>query len=123
MLKFDPQTYTTWKEKGVGNISIEFISSGCEGTSIKISENTITDGFSLLNNGETHHIAIYTKEQDQKILENAYITHTGGKWILKSEEILTRCGCGKSFGIKTGDPKIDKIRLLKSKLSKSKSHH
>ena len=50
----------------------------------------------------------------------AYITHTGKKWIMKSDSVLTRCGCGRSFGIATGDSKIDKIRLLKSKLAKSK---
>ena len=50
-----------------------------------------------MNNDELHNISIYTKEQDRKILENAYITFTGEKWILKSDEILTRCGCGKSF--------------------------
>jgi hypothetical protein len=42
---------------------------------------------------------------------------------MKSDDVLTRCGCGKSFGIKTGDSKIDKIKLLKAKLSKNKKAH
>ncbi len=118
MLKFDPQTTTDWQTRNIENISIEFISSGCEGTSIKIHENMILDSYLSLDTGIK--TTIYIDTNHKETLENAYITHTGGKWIMKSESVLTRCGCGKSFGIKTGDSKIDKIRLLKSKLASSK---
>lgn len=122
MLKFDPQTYSSWESRNIENISIEFISSWCEGTSIVIHENNILENYIPLQTiGTTTNI--YIESTHQKILETAYITHTGEKWIMKSESILTRCWCGKSFGIKTGDNKIDKLKLLKSKLSKSKSNH
>lgn len=121
MLKFDPQTILDWKDRNIKNISIEFIASGCEGTSIKIHENTILDNYSKQDIGID--CIIYVDATYQQTLETAYITHTGGKWIMKSESVLTRCGCGKSFGIKTWDSKIDKIRLLKSKLASSKWIH
>lgn len=122
MLKFDPQTYLTWKQAGIHHISIEFIASGCEWTSIKIHENTKLNEYIEIT--WTHQdIQIFAHPSNSKILDNAYITHTWNKWIMKSEEVLTRCGCGKSFWIKTGDPKIDKLRLLKSKLAKNKSTH
>lgn len=122
MLKFDPQTYLSWKQAGINRISIEFISSGCEWTSIRIHENTTLNEYNEMM-GVNQDIQVFVHPSSSKILENAYITHTGNKWIMKSEEVLTRCGCGKSFWIKTGDPKIDKLRLLKSKLAKKKSTH
>ena len=120
MLKFDPQTLQSWKEKNIEFISIEFIPSGCEWTSIKIHENIILEEYQKI---ESLSIDIYASSLYHETLSTAYITHTGNKWIMKSESVLTRCGCGKSFGIKTWDPKIDKIRLLKSKLAKSKWIH
>ena len=119
MLQFDPETCRNWQQTNITRVSIEFASTGCEGTSVKVHEDVILDGYKLvchINAGT----AIYSKKSSMHLLENAYITHTGNKWIMKSESILTRCGCGKSFGIKTGDPKIDKIRLLKSQLAKKK---
>ena len=63
-------------------------------------------------------------EDTLKILDTAFVTFTNGKWILSSGNILTHCGCGKSFQAKTGDQKIDKIRLLRSKLEKrNHAHH
>lgn len=118
MLKFDPLTIQDWKTRNIEDVSIEFIASGCEGTSIKIHESVILDGYAPLDIGSG--MAIFIETKYQETLESAYITHTGVKWIMKSESVLTRCGCGKSFGIKTGDNKIDKIRLLKSKLASQK---
>jgi hypothetical protein len=121
MLKFDPQTILDWKARNIELISVEFTQAGCEGTSIWIRENVILNDFSNLDN--EYWILIYCDSNKKEILNNAYITHTGVKWIMKSDDVLTRCGCGKSFGIKTGDSKIDKIKLLKAKLSKNKKAH
>ncbi|MBC7498526.1 hypothetical protein H7170_02670 [Candidatus Gracilibacteria bacterium] len=118
MLKFDPITLADWQSRHIGSISIEFIPSGCEGTSIAIHENMILPGYVTLPNSSD--ILTYTLPDSVLTLREAYITHTGKKWIMKSDSVLTRCGCGRSFGIATGDSKIDKIRLLKSKLAKSK---
>ncbi len=90
MLKFDPQTYLSWQSRNIENISIEFISSGCEGTSIKIHENTILDGYTPLSITDIH-ATLYIDPSHSEILNTAYITHTGEKWIMKSESILTRC--------------------------------
>lgn len=68
-------------------------------------------------------VNIYAEGKFQDILKDTYITFTGSKWIMKSEKILTRCGCGKSFGLKTGNSSLDKIKLLKSKIAKSKKKH
>ena len=119
MLKFDPITLTDWQSRNIRSISLEFITSGCEGTSIVIHESTILTSYIPIPNGSLD-VVVYMLPGGESTLTDAYITHTGKKWIMKSESVLTRCGCGKSFGIATGDNKIDKIRLLRSKLAKSK---
>jgi Fe-S cluster assembly iron-binding protein IscA len=117
MLKFDPITLADWKSRNIHTISIEFVASGCEGTSIVIHEDTVLPGYTPMEHVD---ISVYTPSTQVSVLQDAYITKTGKKWIMKSESVLTRCGCGRSFGIATGDSRTDKIRLLKSKLSKSK---
>ena len=119
MLKFDPITLADWKTRDIRSISLEFIASGCEGTSIAIHECTILPSYIPIPNGSLD-IVVYIADWGEPTLSGAYITRTGKKWIMKSESVLTRCGCGRSFGIATWDNKIDKIRLLKSKLAKSK---
>lgn len=121
MLKFDPQTILDWKTRNIEHISIEFAQTGCEGTSIWIHENIVMHNYNKLDN--EYWILLYCDNKRVELLNSAYITHTGVKWIMKSDAILTRCGCGKSFGVKTWDSKIDKIRLLKAKLSKNKKTH
>lgn len=119
MTLFDPKTYLDWEKRNISRISIEFISSGCEGTSIKIHENTLLNWY-IPFDWENKKIVIYIDSHFQETLKNAYITRVWSNWILKSESILTRCNCWKSFGIKTGNLKIDSLRILKSKLSKNK---
>lgn len=122
VVTFDPKTYLDWEKRNITKISIEFISSGCEGTSIKIHENVILDWYIPYHIDERG-IIIYNDSLSQEILKNAYITRVWSNWILKSESILTKCSCWKSFGIKTGNLKIDNIRILKSKLSKHRWNH
>ena len=51
MLKFDPITLTDWKTRNIRSISLEFIASGCEGTSIAIHESTILPSYIPIANG------------------------------------------------------------------------
>ena len=53
MLKFDPITLADWKNRNIKTISIEFIASGCEGTSIAIHESTILTSYVLIPNGSS----------------------------------------------------------------------
>lgn len=49
------------------------------------------------------------------------LTLANGKWIFtQKDNILTRCGCGKSFSFKSGNEAKDKITLLKAKLKQYK---
>ena len=48
------------------------------------------------------------------------ITWTGEKWILTSKNINTRCGCGSSFSIKSGDALQDKISQMKLAMKEKK---
>ena len=92
MLTFDPQTYSSWKTEDIKNISIEFVSSGCEGTTIQIHKNTILTDYVFIENKENT-ISIHCSVKYKEILGNSYVTHSESKWIVKSEQILTRCGC------------------------------
>lgn len=52
------------------------------------------------------------------------ITHVGARWIVSGDTINVHCGCGSSFSRKTGNPILDKARLMKEKIrqKKEKSH-
>jgi Fe-S cluster assembly iron-binding protein IscA len=98
MLKFDPITLADWQTRHIDTISIEFVVSGCEGTSIVIHEDTVLPGYMQI---EYVDLSVYAPSAQISVLQDAYITRTGKKWIMKSESVLTRCGCGRSFGIAT----------------------
>lgn len=100
MLTFDPKTYLDWKNRNIKTISIEFINSGCEGTSIRIIEDRIESGYQEIPNQDPI-IITYSTTENKITLRDAYITKAKGKWIMRSDAVLTRCGCGKSFGIAT----------------------
>lgn len=56
-------------------------------------------------------------------IDGSSITLVGTKWILgQNENILTRCGCGKSFSFRSGNEAKDKIAILKAKLRKKPAH-
>lgn len=75
MLQFDPPSYLNWKEKNIDTISIEFISSGCEGTSLRIYENNILEGYISIQNKETS-LQVYCTPKYKEVLENSYITNS-----------------------------------------------
>jgi hypothetical protein len=121
MLQISKHILDDWNTRWVTRVSLELVEKGCEGTTLLVHEDQIPEGtapLSYLLSG----IEIYTKQEHISLFDHAVISSALGKWILKSEDVLTRCGCGKSFSLKTGNIRADKIRLLKSKLAK-KQHH
>jgi len=120
MIQFDKNTLDHWKKNGIRNISLEFISSWCEWTELRVHENTILPEYESVE--DLGNLVFYTQKKNVEQCGNITITSVKGKWIVKSESILSHCGCGKSFSLKTGDTKFDKIRLLKSKLAKKPKH-
>ena len=120
MIQFDKNTLDRWEENDIKNISLEFISSGCEWTELRVHENSILPKYEYIENSGG--FDFYTRKENTEQCKNLIVTSVKGKWIVKSEAILSHCGCGKSFSLKTGDAKFDKIRLLKSKLAKKPKH-
>lgn len=75
MLQFDPQSYINWKDTAIDFLSIEFISSGCEGTSLRIYENNILEGYISIQNKEAS-LQVYCAPKYKEVLENSYITNS-----------------------------------------------
>jgi len=123
MIQFDKATLIRWQEQNVSLVSLEFISRGCEGTEIVVSPWLKKETFQEFQ-GKSE-IPLYINPKDAAIFDthDFYFTYANGKWITKSSAILTRCGCGKSFSFSTGDVKIDKLKLLKSKLKETQGKH
>ncbi len=120
-MRIDKNTLEDWNNRWVTLVTIELINAGCDGTEIRIHEWVYKDtyrGISIENSD----ITAYVSDSNKSIFENAILTKVKGKWLLKSEEVLTHCGCGKSFSLKSGNLRADKIKLLKSKLSKRPKH-
>ncbi len=120
MIQFDKNTLDRWEENNIYTISLEFISAWCEWTELRVHENIILPEYEFVENSGK--FVFYTQKQNLEQCKTLTITLVKGKWIVKSEAILSHCGCGKSFSLKTGDAKFDKIRLLKSKLTKKPKH-
>ncbi|MDD2694061.1 MAG: hypothetical protein PHY14_03950 [Candidatus Gracilibacteria bacterium] len=123
MLHFDKNTLERWNISNIKDITCVLENGGCEGMKLNVREGIAEGDFSIAIDGSEIRCSI--EKDSLPTFEDAYITHTPeGNWILSSKNILTRCGCGKSFQTKSGDPKIDKIKLLKSKLhEKNHTHH
>ncbi len=120
MIQFDKNTITHWEENNIHNISLEFISSWCEWTELRVHENQILSWYVSVERSGS--FAFYTQKQNVEHCKTLIVTSVKGKWIVRSEAVLSHCGCGKSFSLKTGNAKFDKIRLLKSKLAKKPKH-
>ncbi len=121
MIRFDRETLKKWQESGVTDIRCEFIPKGCEGTTLIVSEWT-WEWYELIEIQDSP-LQCHIDKASREVLNGSFVTHTRGKWILSSDNVLAHCGCGKSFQAKTGNPKIDKIRLLRSKLEKRNHTH
>ncbi len=121
MLQFDPNTLQEWQQKKITHISIEFVSAWCDGTEIRIHEERWTDGFISFPIAHTD-IIWYSDTLYKVILDWAYISQVKWKWILKSDAILTRCWCSKSFSLKSDNPLKDKVKFIKSQLTQKTKH-
>lgn len=117
MIKFDPKTIASWKERNITAISCIVTNTGCAGHKIRIQEgrDALID-FSVGQDGMTLHIS----EKDWHTLDGSMITWTGKKWILTSNSVNTRCGCGSSFSLKTGNPLQDKVAQMKLAIKEKK---
>lgn len=117
MIRFDPKTLTSWKERNIHDITIIITNTGCAWHKIKIEEwNTKPMDYTLKQ--DDLHISLMQKHLT--LLEWSMITWTGEKWILTSKNINTRCGCGSSFSIKSGDALQDKISQMKLAMKEKK---
>lgn len=118
MLRFDPVSLKAWKAKGITEISCFMVARGCAGSKIEVIEGKSPHCDTQININE--HLVCWIPQTDVLLFENAFITASGKKWLIKSQAINTRCGCSESFALKTGNPKIDKIALLKLKMKQAK---
>ncbi len=117
MIRFDPTTRASWKERGVHTISCIVTDSGCAGHKIMIREegNNNLD-FILEQDG----LIIHLSEKYLPFLEDSTLTWTGKKWIAKSDMINTRCGCGSSFSLKSWNALQDRISQMKLAMKQKK---
>jgi Fe-S cluster assembly iron-binding protein IscA len=117
MLRFDPKTLTSWKTRDITHVSCEVIDGGCAGQKLLITEDIseLCDS-TLFTDG----ITVHARRRDISYFEDAYITHVGNQWILSSEAVNTRCGCGKSFSLKSDNPIQDKIARMKLAMKQKK---
>lgn len=110
MITFDSKSIASWKERQITAISCIITDSGCAGHKIQIKE----ERDPLLNYSfSIDSLRVYLRKEDEKLLEKSRITWTGKKWILTSDKINTRCGCGSSFSLKSGNAIQDKIAKIK----------
>lgn len=98
MLRLDPKSLISWRERGIHTISCIVTDSGCAGHKIMITEEGNTNLDSIL---EQDGLIIHLSKKYLPFLEHATLTWTGKKWIAKSDQINTRCGCGSSFSLKS----------------------
>jgi hypothetical protein len=124
-IKFDPITLKKWKKENIVQVFCHLVSGGCAGTKINISPFNIlrhlTENECIFATIEG--IAIFALNTEKKIFDTAYISFANNKWICVSESVNTRCGCGKSISLKTGNPLQDKAMKLRSLLKKGVIHN
>ncbi len=130
MLQLDKKTVSDFEKSWVKKIKVFFIEAGCSGTKVDMqTEFKIHDELESLKC--KYNFEIYTPKTDKKYLENAKITrvikadHTGKekiRYILTSDDIQDRCGCGSSFAFEKTVPKLDieKLKFLRKNFFKNK---
>lgn len=100
MPKFDPASLNDWKNRGITNVTVELFSSGCAGTKVRVLEGMPSEvtGWIAIQSAS---ITMHMRESEYPKFENARLTRVNGKWILASEQVKSRCGCGSSFSFET----------------------
>ncbi|MBP6981554.1 hypothetical protein KBB25_02160 [Candidatus Gracilibacteria bacterium] len=113
---FDQKTIQDWKERNIREISLSVINKGCAGQKILVTEER--NQF-FIEQGSQDGITLWIDSEYKKFFEGARITHVGTKWIVASNEVNTRCGCGSSFSLKKS-PLQDKIARTKLAIKEKK---
>ena len=116
-MKFDKATLEIWKKEGVKNVSCTFVEKGCAGTKIQVSTEILPSTEHTFTQDD---ILIYVRPEEASFFMRSTLTHVGSKWIVKSEDINTRCGCGSSFSLKSLNPIQDKIARMKLAIKQKK---
>lgn len=122
MLSFSPNLKEKYWNKN--NIVIEIINRWCDGKSINIQEvmPDNKDNLTIIQHNLWEHISVWIKTDDINKITWWFISLVNDKYIFSNkDQILTRCGCWKSFSFKTGNEMQDKIQILRKKLKKSKA--
>ena len=128
MLILDKKMVAHFEEQLLEKIKVFFYEACCSGTKIEVSTDFDVDE-SLEKMKSEYGFELYIEEKDKEKLESARVTrvvvadHTGEekvRYVFSSEQILDRCGCGKSFGFEKPVPKIDleKLRKLRERFGK-----
>lgn len=117
MIRFDPKTFASWKEKHVYSIAISITNTGCAWHKIQIEEELNPHMDHIIKQDD---LTISLMQEHLSLLEWSLVTWTGKKWILTSNKINTRCGCGSSFSIKSGNDIQDKITQMKLAMKEKK---
>ncbi len=139
MLKLDKNTLEYFAERNAEKIKVFFYEAGCSGTKVNIVDEFDVDESvieisphltSPLEERDSTTLKIFVDKREKEKFENCSITrvvtvdHTEKKkvrYIYKSEEVKTRCGCGSSFSFwEKQELKLDlgKLRDFKSNFKK-----
>ena len=113
------------KEKYSKNsdIIIQIINKWCDGKSIEILDEVPkkTKEYTSLEHNFGYNINVWILKNDVTKIDGGFISLVENKYIFShKDQILTRCGCGKSFSFKTWNDMQDKIQILRKKLKKQK---
>jgi Fe-S cluster assembly iron-binding protein IscA len=117
MIRFDPRTLTSWHDRGIDAISITITDTGCAGHKVRVEEGSDESMDHIVHQDG---IKISLMHSTFSYLDGSMITWTGKKWILTSEKINTRCGCGSSFSLKSWNAIQDKIAQMKLVMKEKK---
>lgn len=123
MIKFSKNIIEQYQENS--DIFIEIINSGCDGNSLQIfTEKNSEKNFQKIESNFSKNTQVHIEEIHFQKINGGFISQTGNKIILSHpENILTHCGCGKSFSFKSGNEAKDKIAILRKKLKQKTTHH
>lgn len=128
MIKLDKNTISHFKQKWADKIKVFFYEAWCSGMKVDISDDfEISSDLLLLDTD--YDLDVYIEKKDEKLLSWANITRVVKadhswkekiRYILSSEKVKDRCGCGSSFSFEKKKIKFDleKLKDLKNNFKK-----
>jgi hypothetical protein len=116
MVQFDKNTLRDWKNRGILDITLSLVDGGCAGSRVSVIEGSTE----VSSQEKIEDINIHYADSEKSLFKSAIISQVRNKWILKSQDINTRCGCGSSFSLKTDNPIQDKIARMKLAMKQKK---